>query len=156
MEDKRLCKAQESVWHQTDRQLGRIPAILRHRATDATWSKRGYHGWVYGYGCPMTCHAFAVPVWIQIETAAVSEVDGLAQKEPVLLEQICPATLSGDNADTKATRIRRWAPHGVVLLTPALQGVNGRFAQAYPRFIKQPPNACRLQQRRTMIEPLFD
>jgi hypothetical protein len=48
--DKSLCKAQGPVWHQSDRQAGRIPDTLRHLDTEASWSKSGSHGWVYGYG----------------------------------------------------------------------------------------------------------
>jgi hypothetical protein len=46
--DKSLFKAQGPVWHQSDREAGRIPTKLRHLDTDASWSKSGYHGWVYG------------------------------------------------------------------------------------------------------------
>src|SRR5947209_4214695 len=46
--DKSLCKAQGPVWHQSDRQAGRIPEHLRHLDTDGAWSTSGYHGWVYG------------------------------------------------------------------------------------------------------------
>jgi hypothetical protein len=46
--DKSLFKAQGPVWHQSDRQAGRIPDKLRHLDTDVSWSKSGYHGWVYG------------------------------------------------------------------------------------------------------------
>lgn len=44
--DKSLFKAQGPVWHESDRQVGRIPDKLRHLDTDASWSKSGYHGWV--------------------------------------------------------------------------------------------------------------
>jgi hypothetical protein len=36
---KSLCKAQRPVWHQSDRQAGRIPDTLRHLDTAASWSK---------------------------------------------------------------------------------------------------------------------
>ncbi|MCB9430417.1 MAG: hypothetical protein H6668_00390 [Ardenticatenaceae bacterium] len=35
-EDKSLFKANEPIWHQSDRQEGRIPPKLRHLDTDAT------------------------------------------------------------------------------------------------------------------------
>jgi hypothetical protein len=47
---KSLCKAQGPVRPQSDRQPGRIPDKLRHLDTEASWSKSGSHGWVYGYG----------------------------------------------------------------------------------------------------------
>ncbi len=49
--DKSLFKAQGPVWYQSDREANSIPAKLRHVDVHATWSKSGYHGWVYGYAC---------------------------------------------------------------------------------------------------------
>lgn len=156
VEDKSLFKALGPVWHQSDRQKGRIPDKLRKLDTDATWSKSAYHGWVYGYAVHMTCNQEAFPALLQVETAAVSESEIFDQKEPIILEQLQPETLSADNAYTKAMRIRRWAQRGVALLTPALKWVKGRFALAYHRFIKQPDMSHHLAQRRTSVEPLFD
>lgn len=156
VEDKSLFKALGPVWHQSDRREGRIPEKLRHLDTDATWSKSGYHGWVYGFGLHVTCNDAAFPCLLQVETAAVSEAEVIEQKAPILLEQIQPATLSGDNSYAKASRIRQWAKRGVILLSPAYNWLHGRFAKAYHRFIKQPLNALRLSNRKTIIEPLFD
>ena len=47
--DKSLFKAQGPVWHQSDRQAGRIPDQLRHLDTDASWSTSGYHGCVANF-----------------------------------------------------------------------------------------------------------
>jgi Transposase DDE domain len=44
--DNSLFQAQGPVWHQSDRQAGRIPDKLRHLDIDGSWSKSGYHGWV--------------------------------------------------------------------------------------------------------------
>lgn len=68
-EDQSLFKAAGSVWHQTDRQAGRIPKKLRHLDTDATWKKSGYHGWVYGYGIHLTTTQAGFPVLMEVETA---------------------------------------------------------------------------------------
>jgi hypothetical protein len=155
-EDKSLFKAQGPVWHQSDRQAGRIPEKLRHLDTDATWSKSAYHGWGYGYGLHMTCNDAGFPKVVQVETAAYSEAQAIQDKEPVLLHVLRPDTLSGDNAYAAARRIRQWAAHGVVLLTPAAKWVKGRYAQAYHRFIQRPENASLLRARRTAIEPVFD
>ncbi|RIK32793.1 MAG: hypothetical protein DCC55_36195 [Chloroflexi bacterium] len=138
------------------RQAQRIPAKLRHLDTDATWSKSGYHGWVYGYGLHLTCNEAAFPALVQVETAAVAEATVIEQQEPILLLTLKPETLAADNSYAKASRIRRWAKQGVVLLTPASKWRKGRFAQAYQRYRKQPVNAHHLRQRRTTIEPLFD
>jgi hypothetical protein len=155
-EDKSLFKAHGPVWHQSDREAGRIPEKLRALDTDASWSKSGYHGWVYGYSVHLTCNRVGFPKLAQVETGAYSEKQAITNKEPVLLHVLCPRTLTGDNGYTKALRIRSWAKAGVLLLTPALKWVKGRYAVAYHRFLQQPRNARLLRNRRTAIEPFFD
>ena len=155
-EDKSLFKAQGPVWHQSDRQVGRIPDKLRHLDTDATWSKSGYHGWVYGYGLHLTCNQAGFPALVLVETATFSEKEAVAAKEQTILHQLQPKTLCGDDAYTLAKRIRDWAQHAIVLLAPALRWRNGRYAKAYRQFINQPDIAPLLRQRKTAIEPAFD
>jgi len=156
VEDKSLFKALGPVWHQSDRKEGHIPDKLRHLDTDATWSKSAYQGWVYGYGLHITCNEAALPILVQVETAAYPESDVLDEKSEHILQVIQPATMAADNKYTKAMRIRRWAKQGVALLTPAFKWVKGRYAQAYHRFIKEPNNSERLRRRGTSVEPLFD
>jgi hypothetical protein len=155
-EDASLFKAQGPIWHQSDRQQGRIPPKLRHLDTDATWTKSAYHGWVYGYGLHLTSNAYGFPVLMQVETAAYDERAALQAKEARILNVFQPATFCGDDAYTQARRIRRWAQQGVILLTPALRWRNGRYAQAYRRFIQKRPMAALLRARKTAIEPVFD
>jgi hypothetical protein len=154
--DKSLCKAQGPVWHQSDRQAGRIPDQLRHLDTDVSWSKSGYHGWVYGYGRHLVDHHVGFPTWVQMETAAVADSDVSDQQAIPLIQSFPPDTVTTDNSDAKARRIRQWAHQGVVLLSPAVKGVKGRYALAYHRYIQQPENAELLRRRRTAIEPVFD
>jgi hypothetical protein len=154
--DKSLFKAQGPVGHQSDRQAGRIPDKLRHLDTEASWSKSGYHGWVYGYGLPLVDNRVGLPKWVQIETAAVAESDVIDQQAPSLIQHCRPATVTTDNSYAKARRIRQWAQRGVGLLSPAVQWVKGRYALAYHRSIQQPENAELLRCRRTAIEPVFD
>ena len=156
VEDKSLFKALGSVWHQKDRAVEHIPDKLRNLDTDATWSKSGYQGWVYGYGLHLTCNLDAFPQLVVVTTAATSETDILDQKESFILDIIQPRTLSADNGYTQALRIRRWFKRGVTLLTPAKKWIKGRFAVAYHRLIKQPSFAPCLKRRRTSVEPLFD
>jgi hypothetical protein len=155
VEDKSLFKALGPVWHQKDRQAGRIPEKLRNLDTEATWSKSGYHGWVYGYGLHITCNAHAFPALVQVETASVSESEVIDQKASQIMDME-PETVATDNSYTKATRIRQWAKQGVILLTPAHQWKNGRYATAYHRFIKQPHITDLIRSRRTSVEPFFD
>lgn len=156
VEDKSLFKAQGPVWHQSDREAQRIPERLRNLDTEASWSKSGYHGWVYGYGLHLTCTQAAFPALVQVETAAVAETTVIDQKAKILLEILQPTTLSADNSYAQASRIRQWAQQGVVVLTPAAKWTKGRYAQAYHAYLRQPVNRLRLRKRRTTIEPLFD
>lgn len=156
VEDKSLFKAAGPVWHQSDRKAGRIPKKLRRLDTDATWSKSGYHGWVYGYGLHITCTEAAFPILVQVETAAIHEGSVLDQKADVILQRLRPTCLTADDGYTKARRIRNWAKQGVVLLTPALRWVKGRFAAGYHSFLEQPLNQERFRCRKTSVEPLFD
>ena len=156
-EDKSLFKALGPVWHQSDRKVGRIPEKLRHLDTDASWSKSAYHGWVYGYGLHLTSNSAGFPCLIEIETATFSERDALDRKETTILHRLQPDTCCGDDAYTQASRIRRWAKQGVILVAPALRWRVGGYAKAYRRFIKHEPDiATILRQRRTTIEPVFD
>lgn len=144
------------MWHQKDRQAGRIPEKLRHLDTDATWAKSVYHGWVYGYGLHLTCNRAGFPVLMQVETAAYNETVALQAKQECLLKVFQPETFCADDAYTQALRIRQWAQQGVILLTPAIRWRKGRYAQAYHRFIQQPDMAAWLRTRKTAIEPIFD
>ena len=156
-EDQSLFKAQGSVWHQSDRKIGRIPEKLRNLDRDATWSKSAYHGWVYGYGIHLTSNTAGFPFLIEVETAAFSEKQALERKTEQIVYHLKPESLCGDDAYTKAIRIRQWAQQGVILLTPALRWKNGRYAKAYHRFIKQDSDmASLLARRKTSIEPIFD
>ena len=156
-EDQSLFKAQGSVWHQSDRKVGHIPEKLRNLDSDATWSKSGYHGWVYGYGIHLTSNTAGFPFLIEVETATFSEKQAIERKESRILYRLKPETVCGDDAYTQALRIRRWAKHGVIWVVPALRWKNGRYAKAYRRFIKQESDiASLLRQRKTAIEPVFD
>lgn len=156
VEDKSLFKARGPVWHQSDRKEGRIPDKLRNLDQEATWSKSGYHGWVYGYGTHVTCNEDAFPCLVQVETASISESIVIDQKFEVIKEALQPDTVAADNGYTKAMRIRNWAKQGIALVTPALKWKKGRFAQAYHRFIKEPDIATHIRSRRTSVEPFFD
>lgn len=157
VEDQSLFKAQGAVWHQKDRKAGRIPAKLRNLDTDATWSKSGYHGWVYGYGLHLTCTTAGFPVLVEVETASFSEKQAVDRKKEALLKCLKPLTISGDDAYTQARRIRQWVKQGIIWVVPALRWRTGRYAQAYHHALKtQPLLKQRLQGRKTAIEPIFD
>jgi hypothetical protein len=154
--DKSLFKAQGPVWHQSDRKAERIPEKLRHLDTEASWSKSGYHGWVYGYGLHLVDNRVGFPKLVQVETATVAETIVIDHQAEQIIHDFAPATVTTDHSYAKARRIRQWAKCGVVLLTPAWKWTKGRYAKSYHDYINQPEQRALLQSRRTAIEPIFD
>ena len=72
-EDKSLFKAAGPVWHQKDRLNDHLPKGLRGVDKTATWSKSGYHGWVYGYALHLTSIRNGFPILFEVLTANVNE-----------------------------------------------------------------------------------
>ena len=93
-EDQSLFKAPRTVWHQSDRKMGRIPERLRNLATDATWSKSGYQGWVYGYGLHLTTNQAGFPLLMEVETATFSEKEALERNKEGSFNQVKPDTIA--------------------------------------------------------------
>ncbi len=155
VEDASLFKAHGPVWHQSDRQAERIPEKLRNLDQDATWGKSAYHGWVYGYSLHLSCNLAGFPKLAQVETASLDESIVFEQKKQALF-QFGPQAIVGDNAYFKAMRVRQWAAQGVALISPATTWKNGKYAQAYYRFLKHEPIRSWLKSRKTAIEPVFD
>ncbi len=153
--DGSLFKARGPVWHQSARMQGRVPEKLRNLDQEASWGKSGYHGWVYGYRLHFTCNLAGFPKLVQVTSGSTAESVVLDQHEHQVLDRQ-PKGVVGDNGFCKATRIRRWAKQGVLLVTPASSWRQGRYARAYHRFLKQPEVAGWLKARRSAIEPLFD
>ena len=154
-EDKSLFKAQGPVWHREDQKRGHIPDGLRNLDTDATWSKSGYRGWVYGYGLHTTVTQSGFPKLAYADTANVSESKVLEQKFPDL-KTLRFNTLVADGGYAKLQHIRRFAKAGICLLTPGLRAKNSKEAEAYLSFAQQPENRDLLKRRKTAIEPVFD
>ena len=155
IEDASLFKAHGPVWHQSDHLVQRVPEKLRNLDQEATWSKSGYHGWVYGYSLHLSCNRTGFPKLAQVETASLDESAVFEQKKAALF-QFDPEAIVGDNGYFQAMRVRRWATEGVLLLSPAAVWKNGRYAQAYHCFLKQEPYCTWLKSRKTTIEPIFD
>ena len=86
-EDKSLFKAAGPVWHQKDRLKDHLPKDLRGVDKTATWSKSGYHGWVYGYGLHLTGIRNGFPVMFQVLPANVNERKVLDTKKDRLIEK---------------------------------------------------------------------
>jgi hypothetical protein len=155
IEDASLFKAQGPVWHQSDRVANHVPEKLRHLDQDASWGKSAYHGWVYGYSLHLSCNRSGFPKLVQVETASLDESRVVDQKKEALFT-FYPEAVVGDNAYFKAMRVRQWAAQGVILVSPAANWKNGRYAEAYHHFLEQDPVDSWLKCRKTAIEPVFD
>jgi hypothetical protein len=153
--DGSLFKARGPVWHQSDRACGRIPEKLRNLDQEASWSKSGYHGWVYGYRLHFSCTLAGFPTSAQVTTGSTSESLVLDEYESTLLARK-PVAVVGDNGFCEAMRIRRWAKAGVLLVTPASTWRRGSDAKGYHRFLKQADVELWLKKRRSAIEPMFE
>ena len=115
-----------------------------------------YHGWVYGYGLHLVCSRAGFPLYVQIETACVSESSVINEQETYILEDLKSEAVLADDAYSKALRIRAWAKRDVLLLVPAFLWKNGRYAKAYHRYIEQPEQKVLYKTRGHVIEPVFD
>ncbi len=153
-EDKSLFKAKGPVWHKKDREANRVPKDLRNLDQEATWSKSGYHGWVYGYGLHTTVTEAGFPLMVRVETAAVSEKAVLDQKKEKLLERNI-GYLVADDGYTDLTRTEELAKKGLLLMTPAI-GATSRKGRCYIQYTTQPLLESVLSKRKTAVEPIFD
>ena len=154
-EDKSLFKAAGPVWHQKDRLKGHLPKGLRGVDTTATWSKSGYHGWVYGYGLHLTGIRNGFPVMFHVRAANVNERKVLDTKKDRLLEKGVRCIIA-DNGYVDKQRQAAFAEADVLLLTPktTLAEAN-RLLGADPLYTATQV-ATWQAARRVAIEPVFD
>ena len=154
-EDKSLFKAAGPVWHQKDRLNGYLPKGLRGVDKTATWSKSGYHGWVYGYGLHLTSIRNGFPVMFQVLPANVNERKVLDTKKDRLIEKGVRCIVA-DNGYIDKKRTAAFAEAQVLLLTPktALAEAN-ELLGADPLYTATQVATWQVA-RKTAIEPVFD
>lgn len=154
-EDKSLFTAAGPVWHQKDRLANEIPKGLRGVDTTATWSKSGYHGWVYGYGLHLTTTHSGFPVMFHVEPANVNERNVLDTKKEKLVDRGTRCIVA-DNGYVDKKRATAFAESDVLLLTPktTLLEANALLG-ADPLYTARQVATCR-GARKTAIEPVFD
>lgn len=154
-EDKSLFKAAGPVWHQKDRANNHLPEGLRGVDETATWSKSGYHGWVYGYGLHLTCIRNGFPILFEVLPANVNERKVLDTKKDRLIEKGVRCIVA-DSGYVDKKRAATFAQAEVLLLTPKtpLTEANSLLG-ADPLY-----TATQVQMwqtaRKTAIEPVFD
>ena len=154
-EDKSLFKAAGSVWHQKDRLNDHLPKGLRGVDKTATWSKSGYHGWVYGYGLHLTGIRNGFPVMFQVEPANINERKVLDTQKDRLIEKGVRCIVV-DNGYVDKKRQATFAETDVLLLTPktTLAEAN-RLLGADPLYTATQV-ATWQTARKIAIEPVFD
>ena len=154
-EDKSLFKAAGPVWHQKDRLNNEIPKGLRGVDTTATWSKSGYHRWVYGYGLHLTATHSGFPVMFHVEPANVNERAVLDTKKEKLINRGTRCIVA-DNGYVDKKRATAFAEVDVLLLTPktTLDEANALLG-ADPLYTATQV-ATYQRTRKIAIEPVFD
>ncbi len=116
-EDKSLFKAAGPVCHQKDCLKDHLPKDLQSVDKTATWSKSGYHGWVYGYGLHLTSIRNGFPVMFDVLPANVNERKVLDTKKDRLLEKGVRCIVA-DNGYVDKKRQATFAEVDLLLLTP--------------------------------------
>ena len=155
-EDKSLFKAAGPVWHQKDRLKAHLPKNLRGVDKTATWSKSGYHGWVYGYGLHLTSIRNGFPVMFHVLPANVNERKVLDTKKDRLIEKGVRCIVT-DNGYVDKKRAAAFAEVSeVLLLTPktTLAEAN-RLLGGDPLHTATQVQAWQ-DARKIAIEPVFD
>ena len=154
-EDKSLFKAAGPVWHQKDRLKDHLPKDLRGVDKTATWSKSGYHGWVYGHAVHLTSIRNGFPVMFDVLPANVNERKVLDTKKDRLIEKGVRCIVA-DNGYVDKKRQATFAKDAVLLLTPktTLPEANALLG-ADPLYTATQVATWR-RVRKTAIEPVFD
>ena len=154
-EDKSLFKAAGPVWHQKDRLKDHLPKNLRGVDKTATWSKSGYHGWVYGYDLHLTGIRKGFPVMFQVLPANVNERKVLDTKKERLIEKGVRCIVT-DNGYVDKKRQVAFAKDDVLLLTPktTLAAANPLLG-ADPLYTATQVETWQ-KARKIAIEPVFD
>ena len=154
-EDKSLFKAAGPVWHQKDRLKDHLPKDLRGVDKTATWSKSGYHGWVYGYGLHLTGIRNGFPVMFHVLPANVNERKVLDTKKDRLIEKGVRCIVA-DNGYVDKKRQAIFAETQVLLLTPKTTlAVANALLGADPVYTATQVKTWQAA-RKTAIEPVFD
>ena len=154
-EDKSLFTAAGPVWHQKDRLNNEIPKGLRGVDTTATWSKSGYHGWVYGYGLHLTCIRNGFPVMFQVLPANINERKVLDTKKDPLIEKGVRCVVA-DNGYVDKKRQATFAEAELLLITPKTTLAEANALLGADPLYTATQVATWQAARKTAIEPVFD
>ena len=114
--DSTVLRARGGVWHKKDRAAGVVP----HTAidTEASWTKSGWHGWVYGWKLHLVCAVGAV--WIPLAALLTPAAAADNTHAPALIREL-PLELRfllGDKHYRDHDLEDLFAARGCVLVTP--------------------------------------
>ena len=154
-EDKSLFKAAGPVWHQKDRLNDHLPKGLRGVDKTATWSKSGYHGWVYGYGLHLSSIRNGFPVVFQVEPANVNERKVLDTKKDRLIENGIRCIVA-DNGYVDKKRQAAFAEDQLLLITPKTTLTEANALLGADPLYTATQVATWQASRKVAIEPVFD
>jgi len=114
--DSTVLRAKGGVWHKKDREAGVVP----HSSidTEASWTKSGWHGWVYGWKLHLVCAVGAAWIPLAALLTTASEADNTLA--PALIAPRPPALrfLLGDQHYRDPALEELCAQRDCVLVTP--------------------------------------
>ena len=124
--DSTPLRAQGGVWHQPDRQAGRVPHTSID--TEAHWTKSGWHGWVYGWKLHLVVTVATVWIPLAAELTPANAADNAVA--PRLLPELPPQLrfLLGDTAYEDPALHERCATAG----RPLVASKRGRYPHTDP------------------------
>jgi len=82
--DSTTLQANGGVWHKKHRQQGVVPHTSID--TEASWTKSGWHGWVYGWKLHLV--ATVAAVWIPLAAALTPASEADNEVAPALIEEL--------------------------------------------------------------------
>ena len=114
--DSTVLRARGGVWHKKDREAGVVPHTSID--TEASWTKSGWHGWVYGWKLHLVCAAGAV--WIPLAALLTPAAEADNTQAPALFRELPLEVrfLLGDQHYRDPALEDLCAQRGCVLVTP--------------------------------------
>src|SRR6266567_3673654 len=114
--DSTVLRAHGGVWHQKDREHGKVPHTSID--TDAHWTKSGWHGWVYGWKLHLVVTVSDL-VWLPVaaEATAANAADNV--EAAALLTGLPPdiSAVLGDQHYNDPALVAQVTSEGRLLIT---------------------------------------
>lgn len=152
--DSTVLRAKGGVWHKKDREAGVVP----HSSIDtqASWTKSGWHGWVYGWKLHLVCAAGAA--WLPLAAVLTTASAADNAVAPALIAPL-PEDLRfllGDQHYRDPALDDLCARRGVVLVTPKRGRYPHRDAGKEVRRILHKTRSVTIENFNEQFKGLFD